>query len=224
MIFGVGYKEVTTVVSRSNPKWVCPIYTLWTSMLRRCYSPVFLVDNPSYAGASVCDEWHKFENFRDWVISHPCFEMWSKDTANYQLDKDLCSRGNRTYGPDACAFVPRYVNALFNERQGGDNGLPLGVCFDKRMLKYKSQISKSGKRYFLGYFSDSVSAHKAWQVAKADYIVETADKYRKEPFSDKRVEESLYVEAATLRLLSQIGHEHKGYFKEFIGGSTEEEV
>lgn len=223
-MFGVGYKDVATVVSGSNPKWVCPIYTLWSSMLRRCYSTVFLLKNPSYSGAEVCEEWHRFETFRDWVISHPCFDRWSADTGNYQLDKDLCSSGGRVYGPNTCAFIPRYVNTLFNERQGGSNGLPLGVHLDKKSGKYKSQISKNGERHFLGYYADKNEAHKAWKLAKSEYIVETAKRYLDEPFHDKRVLESLHRESAVLILLSQLGHEHNGYFKEVINGSAEEEV
>ena len=32
-------------------------YQTWHSMLRRCYSPVFKKDKPTYEGCEVCEEW-----------------------------------------------------------------------------------------------------------------------------------------------------------------------
>ena len=37
--------------------FICKYYTVWESMLERCYSQKFLESKPSYIGTSVCSEW-----------------------------------------------------------------------------------------------------------------------------------------------------------------------
>src|SRR6476659_9867126 len=98
LIFGVGVndsgyvtRKVTIVDGVQKTLWECPIYSTWKSMLRRCYSPRWLLLHPSYLGASVCDEWHLFSNFSTW--------MSEKDFAGMDLDKDLLAPGNKVYCP-----------------------------------------------------------------------------------------------------------------------------
>ena len=69
-VFGVGHKAPSTKVYAFENKvmlWKCPYYVLWTSILRRCYSEVYLLKNPSYRGCVVAEVWHTFENFKSWV-------------------------------------------------------------------------------------------------------------------------------------------------------------
>ncbi len=74
-------------------------YQTWHSMLRRCYSPVFKKDKPTYEGCEVCEEWLHFSVFRKWYAAN--------NKANWELDKDLLIPGNKTYSPETCIFVPR---------------------------------------------------------------------------------------------------------------------
>ena len=71
-VFGVGHKAPSTKVYAFENKvmlWKCPYYVLWTSILRRCYSEVYLLKNPSYRGCVVEEVWHTFENFKSWVLA-----------------------------------------------------------------------------------------------------------------------------------------------------------
>jgi hypothetical protein len=43
------------------------------------------------------------------------------------------------------------------------SGLPVGVCFDKQMKKYRSQIYINGKRIFLGLFKTIEEASNTYQ-------------------------------------------------------------
>ena len=77
-------------------------YSLWRGMLGRCYDQNHIKAFPSYKGCSVCEEWHNFQNFADWV------------GANYidghQLDKDIKVNGNKIYSPETCLFVSATEN------------------------------------------------------------------------------------------------------------------
>lgn len=86
------------------------IHTAWKNMLQRC-------ENPScdgYAryggrGISVCAEWHKFEPFYRWSLSHGYSE-------NLTLDRRDNDKG---YSPDNC----RWVTQKENSRNRGNNYL-----------------------------------------------------------------------------------------------------
>ena len=60
----LGYRtQVEEWVTKNGGKrirktvFLCKYYTVWISMLRRCYSKKHLESNPSYIGTSVCSEW-----------------------------------------------------------------------------------------------------------------------------------------------------------------------
>ena len=208
-VFGVGCKDPLTkvyTVSAGKITWRCPYYTLWTSILRRCYSDVFLRNNPSYAGCVVAKEWHTFETFRDWVRGNP--NKMGFLCGALQLDKDILG-STREYSVETCVFVPRYINSLFNDRQG-EGVLPLGVHFNTECGKYKAQISNRGSREFLGYFKDSLTAHKAWQGRKVEILMLTRKQYLLEPYADCRVAKAIKETAREiLRDLSESLVTHK---------------
>lgn len=202
LVFGVGYKDPSTKMQWVEDGHVvqCPYYHLWTSILRRSYSGVFHKSNPTYVGCNVCDEWHKFENFRDWVKSQPNRLLWLYDRRNVHLDKDIVGDGN--YTPEGCVFVPRVINGLFNDH-GKDDTVPLGVYFEKSTGKWKSQISKNGKREFLGRFDSMQDAHTAWVYAKAEYIMVTRKEYLLHGGNDRVATELKRRAAILLRLGKQ---------------------
>lgn len=185
-VFGVGHKAPSTKVYAFENKvmlWKCPYYVLWTSILRRCYSEVYLLKNPSYRGCVVEEVWHTFENFKSWVQENRNKMGFLDKTL--ELDKDFLGDG-KTYGPEECVFIPSWLNSLLNDRQG-DSHLPLGVYFNKAIGKYKAQISNRGEREFLGYFDNAYEAHRSWQKRKVEILMLARKKYLLSPYQDERV-------------------------------------
>ena len=106
LVFGKGsndatYMTQTTFNGRSS---ICPYYSRWRDLLKRCYSDKFQNKNTSYIGCSIASEWIKFSNFKSW--------MEKQDWEGKELDKDLLVQGNKVYGPSTCIFVPREINLI----------------------------------------------------------------------------------------------------------------
>ena len=84
LVFGVGVNDldyrtqvkeyVTEDGGRriQKPVFVCKYYTVWKSMLKRCYSEKYLESYPSYIGASVCSEWLSATAFKKWMEQQDC--------------------------------------------------------------------------------------------------------------------------------------------------------
>jgi hypothetical protein len=150
---GVGYIGVGVYKRRSKP------YSIWNSMLYRCYSQESMCKNPTYRGCDVDKDWHNFQVFAKW------YEQNYKD--GYELDKDLLIVGNRTYSQDTCVFVPSRVNCFIINSSAARGKYPIGVYYHKRDKKYVAHC-KNGKGVLkhLGYFTDPSQAHLEWKNYK----------------------------------------------------------
>jgi len=166
--FGIGINDAEYFVRKNiNGKQVtCPFYVKWSSMLRRCYSPLFQSKNPTYNGCKVSKDWLSFMSFREW--------MNEQDWLGNALDKDLLIKGNKIYSPETCLFVPHWINNLTCERDRFRGKYPLGVCFDRSSMNYKAQIRLEKKMKNLGRFSTSVEAATAYKIAKKEKLREAA--------------------------------------------------
>lgn len=162
-LFGVGINDVPFVVQPTvgNKQLKHPAYSCWVDMLRRSISEEFKKDNKTYLDVSVCAEWHSLNKF----------SLWFKENYihGYHLDKDLLIAGNRVYSPTTCVFVPQKVNSFITLSNKSRGLLPLGVDLYKN--KFRSQIQINGCKNTLGLFSDSMEAHKAWQLAKLEQAI-----------------------------------------------------
>ena len=108
LIHGFGVNDADyKVVKTENGKqiWLCPFYDRWRTMIKRCYSPKWHKQYPSYIGCCVCPEWRYFSKFRLWMSTQKWEGMY--------LDKDLLVQGNRVYSPDTCCFISNALNTLF---------------------------------------------------------------------------------------------------------------
>lgn len=77
-------------------------YRVWHGIIVRCYSEKHQSMHPSYIGCSVINEWHNFQNFKEWFDKHY--------TKGLEVDKDIKVAGNRVYGPDTCIMVSKKRN------------------------------------------------------------------------------------------------------------------
>jgi len=87
---------------RRNGESYGKIYYTWYNMLSRCYKNND--ENAKYykdKGIEVCDEWHEYDNFRDWSLLNGFNEKLTID----RID----SNGN--YEPSNCRWVDWFVQA-----------------------------------------------------------------------------------------------------------------
>lgn len=153
-VFGVGYLgEGVHRCSKDSKLTVA--YVIWNSMLRRCYSEIYLKGKPSYIGCTVCKEWHNFQNFAGWFYSYP------KYFKGCELDKDILVKGNKVYSAETCCLVPKEINSFFVNVSGDS-----GVHYDKGKGNFVSRVSVGGKRKFIGSFDCKMEALEAYKKAK----------------------------------------------------------
>lgn len=77
----------------------------WTSMRRRCSNPNGkCAKNYCLKGITVCEEWNKFELFRDWAFANGYSDSMTID----RIDND------KGYSPDNCRWVP-FANQARNK-------------------------------------------------------------------------------------------------------------
>lgn len=159
-IQGVGINDADYVIQG------CPFYKTWVAMIYRCYSEKHHKVKPTYAKCTVSSEWHLFSNFRKWMIS--------QDWKGKELDKDILVIGNKTYGPDKCLFVTKYINTLLTHEDRRIDGLTTGVRWCTRERKFISLLTIKGKQKRLGSFSNSFDAELIYREFRSKYIFEVA--------------------------------------------------
>ncbi|QCQ57712.1 HNH endonuclease [Vibrio phage Athena] len=102
-IFGKGYLG-EGVFKTTNNGTQSKEYTLWVSMLRRCYDTKLHIKYPTYSECSVCDGWLCFQTFAKWAKAN-------LPNSDAHLDKDLLITGNKVYSPETCKFLSPQDNA-----------------------------------------------------------------------------------------------------------------
>lgn len=194
-IYGVGINDSSYAVTRhelvrgkKKVVWKCPYYSTWVSMLTRCYSKSYHSRRPTYIGCVVCEKWHRFSEFRLWMLS--------QDWKGKELDKDILREGNKTYSPENCAFVSAMTNSFFLDSLATVGDLPLGVCRSSGG-KFRAQCNNpfSGKREYLGRFMCPNEAHIAWMSRKKELAIELA-----------KIQSDHRVSAAIIKRLSSVKH------------------
>lgn len=101
-MYGVGYIGEGNYNSRTMVNNVM-IYTVWTNMIRRCYSKVYCgYKYYGGKGVTVAKEWHNYQSFASW-----CIKQSPKDSD--QLDKDIYGDSTE-YSPEKCRFVSKIAN------------------------------------------------------------------------------------------------------------------
>ena len=183
----LGYKvhlreEVTENGGKRIRKTVfrCKYYTVWESMIRRCYSKKSLESRPTYISTSVCNEWLYATEFKKW--------MEQQDWQDKSLDKDIIAPGSKLYSPETCAFVLQATNLFVTASDASRGDYPIGVSLSKPTGKYLAHCKNlfTGKVEHLGYFSTPEEAHEAWRKRKHELAQLVAARE-----SDPRVVEAL---------------------------------
>ena len=82
------------------------IYTLWHSMMQRCYYE----NGENYKkygaiGVIVAEEWHSLDRFIETIDLVDGFNIDGIMIGKLQLDKDVKIMGNKTYSKENCLFI-----------------------------------------------------------------------------------------------------------------------
>lgn len=176
------YTDIERVGGKRRQKliWMCPYYSKWRGLLKRCCDEKFKKKYPTYINCKVCDDWLLFSNFKAW--------MEQQDWEGKSLDKDLLIRGNKVYSPETCCFITESLNnfIIFNNEKRGD--YPIGVSFHKKSQTFLSKCHNpfNKRADYLGYFSTPEEAHKAWLKRKLELATMLAD-----GIDDVRISEAL---------------------------------
>lgn len=168
-VYGVGYVgegKYLKYVNNKNTK----AYNLWNGMLQRCYSKEYQEKKPTYAGTTVCREWHNFQVFAKWFY----------EKSNYQegwhLDKDLLSPKVKVYSSDTCIFIPLALNSFLTNIKLNNTSGYTGVHFNKYKNKWEASIHRNGKQKCLGAYKNKQIAALQYKLARK----KEADKWKKE--------------------------------------------
>ena len=165
-----------------NTKATEKSYITWKSMLVMCYYEKSRQKYKTYKDVTVCEEWHKFSNFKKWFDKH-YVDGW-------QLDKDILVKGNKVYSPSTCCFVPSEINAIVLKTQRCRGIYPIGVSFIKKLNKFRADYSSKDTKVYLGLFDNHLDAFKSYKEAKEKHIKEVILKYKDK--LEPRVYEALY--------------------------------
>lgn len=175
--------------------WSCPFYTRWCGVLERCNPLNQKGSLASYLGTDLCEDWKYFSKFKAW--------METQDWEGKQLDKDILFRGNRTYSPETCRFVPQYLNKLLTAAEAGRGDWPLGVSFRKDngmfVAAIKTRLKTKSSKDYLGQFKTATEAHRAWQREKISRILEYVAIYKEDQTYLQEVVDSLLLRVELLQ-------------------------
>ena len=83
------------------------MYGVWRNMIARCYDPYIINKNITYKDCVVDERFHCFQDFCKWFDEN----YYTIENETMALDKDILVKGNKTYSPETCVFVPQRINS-----------------------------------------------------------------------------------------------------------------
>lgn len=175
---GIGYLGEGKYTFRvNNEETRC--YREWMKILERGYDKKWSEKHPTYESSVVCEEWHNFQNFAKWYYEN----IYNCNDERMELDKDILYKKNKIYSPETCVFVPSRINKLFTKGDRVRGKYPIGVYYNKKENKFRSQLSyldenNKKKRKLLGRFNTPLEAFMIYKQAKEKYIKQVADEYK----------------------------------------------
>jgi hypothetical protein len=128
------------------------IYSIWAGIKRRCLNKnCGIFYKYGGRGIKVCDEWLRFENFKEWS---------DKNGYNDKLTIDRIN-SNGDYEPSNCRWATyQQQNSNLSMLKNNKSGYK-GVSWSKRENKWVCVISINNKSKRIGSFSDIKEAVKA---------------------------------------------------------------
>ncbi|MGR5451727.1 hypothetical protein ACP3V3_18610 [Vibrio sp. PNB22_3_1] len=179
-VHGVGYNS--GVATCSNGK-VLKSYTVWKSMLNRCYSVKALERDLAYLYKTVYPLWLDYANFKSWYGALAAqFSMTGYPVEDLAIDSDLILFVNGdddhpiyqyNYSPATVLLLPKGVNSQLATINGHNNRpspeLLTGICRNGNGYRFFTH-KDDGKRTSSRTFATQETAHEALCRQKANRI------------------------------------------------------
>ena len=180
-VFGVG------VVGTKYPPTINGVktkeYTLWYSMLTRCYSDACEKKSPTYIDCEVSNKFKSYEYFYEW-----CQKQVGFGNEGWQLDKDLLIKGNKVYNENVCVFIPQEINSMLVKCTASRGEHLIGVSWNDTCKAFEARVRKNkGNREYLGLFKTELEAFNAYKKAKEAFVKEQANKWK------DQIDERVYI-------------------------------
>ena len=135
--------------------------------------------NPSYSGCNMFADWYDYDVFHKWAISNEFHDYICRNGFYYQLDKDLINKGNKTYSPWNCEFIPKEINGFLTKREKCRGSNPLGVnTFSKGVFRAVVSNPFTKKSEHLGLFSNPFDAFQVYKEKKELFAKMFCDLYK----------------------------------------------
>lgn len=156
VVFGIGFIGVGKHKASESGKHT-KMYATWKNMLERCYSDELHSRYPTYKGCTVCDEWHNFQNFAEWMVA--------QDYDGKHLDKDIKVKGNKTYSPETCSFVTCKENVREALAKKFNLLSPEGDLDEVKNLRKFCRDNNLTRGTMSCVVTGIVKQHKGWRLA-----------------------------------------------------------
>ena len=178
LVYGKGFNDKTRPAKVGGK--IVKEYDLWQSMLERCFGEKLQTRRPTYKGCNVSDNFLTYSYFYDWCQKQIGFGKVDEKGRSWCLDKDILFTDNKTYSETACVFVPNEINTFFIDCGNARGEYPVGVCFDKRVGKFKAYCRVNSKTKNLGLFNTPQEAFAAYKPFKEALCKQLALKWQSE--------------------------------------------
>lgn len=145
-----------------------PLYPAWVNMNKRCYDEKYqYYHRYGGRGISVCWEWNRDnpdgpKNFIDYIEK----ELGPRPKG-YDFDR-IDNDGNYEPGNVRWLSHPDSRSNTTQIRKNSITSKYRGVCWNKQMKKWKTQIQVNKRKKHLGYFTEEIDA----AIAYDRYVIE----------------------------------------------------
>ena len=165
-VFGVGIAGNTCPITVEGK--VCPEYSRWQFMLRKCYDEKYIEKRQKGIACKVVPEWLEYATFYEWVHSQSNIDEFLANPGEYELSKSFFDNSNLLYSPENCILVPHDINTLLLSHESRRGKLPIGV--QKQNNKFFAQCNGKNGPTNLGFYDTAEEAFTVYKTFKEERI------------------------------------------------------
>lgn len=156
---GCYVKEVVTFHGHSRRTGASRLYNIWSCMIQRGTNKT-APSSKNYVnrGIGVCDEWLKFDQFKEWALASGYAQNLSIERRNNNLG----------YSPENCAWETTTIQCRNRRSVKGSSSQYVGVALNKQTGKWIATIQVDKKAIKIGTYSTEIEA----ALARDNYVHE----------------------------------------------------